>query len=95
MDKETKKKSVRVEDFKKTGDTKMTIAEAAEKWNAKFPEARVTQQTLRNWMMKFKLGNKRSFLPRSHWEVDEERFYEFLSDPRKFLLYKKTMTGRK
>lgn len=90
-------KTGRVRDEVRTqeGGGKMTIAQATMKWNDKFPETPVTQQTIRNWTSKFGLGEKCSFLPRSHWIIEEKKFNEFLKDPRKFLNQKADKRSKK
>lgn len=58
----------------------MTIKEAAEWWNRKYPQAVVTEQTLRNWAKKYNFGKKKNFLPRSKWIVDKDAFMSFLTN---------------
>ena len=72
----------------------MTISQATKKWNAKFPGTPVTEQTIRNWTAKFGLGTKCSFLPRSRWSVQEDKFDQFLKDPEKFLVQNRGKKGK-
>ena len=73
----------------KEGGGKMTIAEATELWNKKFPETKVTPQTIRNWAAKYGFGSKSSWFPRSKWEINTKAFNEFLENPKKFIVHTK------
>ena len=73
----------------KEGGGKMTIAEATELWNKKYPDTKVTQQTIRNWAAKYAFGSKSSWFPRSKWKISKEAFNEFLENPKKFIIHVK------
>ena len=51
----------------------MTITQALAIWNEHFPNVHVSDQTIRNWVRKYGLGNKDNFFPRSKWIVDEAK----------------------
>lgn len=71
----------------------MTIAEATELWNKKFPDTKVTTQTIRNWAAKYCFGSKSSWFPRSKWEISKKAFKEFLENPKKFIVHVKRSSG--
>ena len=63
----------------------MTLRQAKNAWEKKYPDSGVTFQTIRNWAKKYGFGRKKNFLPRSPWIIDDKKFNEFLNDPKSFL----------
>lgn len=67
------------------GEIKMTLKDAKELWDSKYPDTPITFQTLRNWARKFGFGEKKNFLPRSEWIIIDDLFNQFLSSPESYL----------
>lgn len=63
----------------------MTIKDATQKWAEKYPNNKVSPQTIRNWGKKYGFGNKKNFLPRSEWIIDSKKFNKFLNNPQAYL----------
>lgn len=63
----------------------ISVVKALELWTGKYPNDRVTAQTIRNWCKRFNLSLERGILRRSKIRVNIEKFNEFLNNPKQFL----------
>lgn len=63
-----------------------TIKQVFDRWNERFPDQKISRQTVHNWAKRFNWGvNNNRVIMKQKLYLDAAKVDAFFADPRKFL----------